>query len=115
VAHDSVDANAHDASLQLVVVSDRQEASDMMYWYDHDMGGWAYAGMAVGMVLFWALIIVGIIALVRFAISDQTRRQAQPTAQPSAQQLLGVRFARGEIDDNEYREKIAVLRDHSAM
>ena len=32
----------------------------MMFWYDHDMGWWGYAGMGVGMVLFWGLIIVGI-------------------------------------------------------
>ena len=38
----------------------------MMFWFDHDMSGWGYAGMAVGMVLFWALVIAGIVALVRF-------------------------------------------------
>jgi putative membrane protein len=32
----------------------------MMFWYDHDMSGWRYAGMAIGMILFWILIIVGI-------------------------------------------------------
>ena len=34
----------------------------MMFWSDHDMSGWGYTGMVIGMVLFWALIIVGIIA-----------------------------------------------------
>ena len=38
----------------------------MMFWSDHDMSGWGYTGMVIGMVLFWALIIVGIIALIRY-------------------------------------------------
>lgn len=29
----------------------------MMFWYGHDMGGWGYASMAIGMVLFWTLPI----------------------------------------------------------
>ena len=32
----------------------------MMFWSGHDMSGWGYAGMAVGMVLFWVLMILGI-------------------------------------------------------
>ncbi len=42
----------------------------MMYWYDRDMGWWGYVGMGIGTVLFWALLIVGIIALVRFVAGD---------------------------------------------
>ena len=30
-----------------------------MGWPAHDMSGWGYAGMAIGIVLFWILIIVG--------------------------------------------------------
>jgi putative membrane protein len=85
----------------------------MMFWYDHDMSGWGYAGMAIGMVLFWALIIVGIVTLVRLATGDQRSGYAPPSQQSDARQLLGIRFARGEIDDKEYREKLAVLRDHA--
>ena len=86
----------------------------MMFWYDHGMSGWGYAGMAIGMVLFWALIIVGIVALVRFAGGgNQGSRYTMPPEQPDAQHLLAVRFARGEINETEYREKLAVLRDHT--
>jgi putative membrane protein len=85
----------------------------MMFWYDHDMGGWGYAGMAVGMVLFWALIIAGIVALVRYAGGDQSNRGTSPTGPPDPEHLLAIRFARGEIDETGYREKLAVLRDHA--
>ena len=46
----------------------------MMFWSDHDMSGWGYAGMAIGMVLFWVLIIVGIIALVRYTAGASPAR-----------------------------------------
>ena len=83
-----------------------------MGWSDHYMNGWGYAGMAVGMVLFWALIIVGIIALVRFS-TGTTQARAVPQYLPSgesAEQVLAARFARGEIDEPEYQQRLAVLR-----
>lgn len=84
----------------------------MMFWYDHDMGWWGYAGMGIGMVLFWALIIVGIVALVRCVAGD--RRNARPPVGevPSPEQVLAARFAHGEISETEYRERVAVLRDN---
>jgi len=86
----------------------------MMFWSDHYMSGWGYAGIAIGMVLFWALIIVGIIALVRFTTgATQTRAIPQPphySEYESPEQLLAGRFARGEIDETEYRHRLEVLR-----
>ena len=38
----------------------------MMYGYG--MGGWGYALMAIGMILFWGAVIYGIAALVRYAV-----------------------------------------------
>ena len=80
-----------------------------MFWYDHDMGWWGYAGMGIGMVLFWVLLIVGIVALVKFVTGD--RRLEQPPTEPSAERILAARFARGEISETEYRERMAVLRE----
>lgn len=81
-------------------------------WWDHGMGGWGYAGMAVGMVLFWTLIVVGIIALIRFGTGvSQPRAISGYQPQPeSPEQLLAMRFARGEIDEGEYQQRLAVLR-----
>lgn len=36
--------------------------SDHRVWFDHNMGWWGYAGMGAGMVLFWALVVAGIVA-----------------------------------------------------
>ena len=63
--------------------------------------------MGIGMVLFWALIVAGIVALVIFACGDRRTRQ-QP---PSPEQVLAARFARGEISEPEHRDGFAVLRD----
>ncbi|EHB55272.1 Protein of unknown function DUF2078, membrane [Mycolicibacterium rhodesiae JS60] len=85
-----------------------------MFWYDHDMGGWGYAGMAVGMVLFWILVIVGIVALVRFTSGGPQPRSipSPPMYGESPEQLLAARFARGEIDETEYNQRLNVLRAH---
>ncbi len=87
----------------------------MMFWYDHNMGWWGWAGMGIGMVLFWALLIAGIVALVAYISGDRNERQipggTTPTASP--EQVLAARFARGEINDTEYRDRLAVLREHA--
>lgn len=87
----------------------------MMFWYDHDMSGWGYAGMVFGMVLFWALIVVGIIALIRYttgSAAPQASTHYAPHSE-SAEHVLATRFARGEIDETEYQQRLAVLRSNA--
>lgn len=88
----------------------------MMGW--NDDGGWATSGaayllMALGMLLFWGLIIAAVVWAVR-----QPQRQAQQRdrvaggmvpAHRSAQQVLAERFARGEIDETEFTTRLAAL------
>lgn len=38
----------------------------MMWWYGHAMGGWGFFAMIITTVLFWALIVLGVIALFRY-------------------------------------------------
>ncbi|MGW7547408.1 SHOCT domain-containing protein [Streptomyces sp. NPDC054770] len=68
--------------------------------------------MSAGMVLFWAaLVAVGVLlfgALSRSAGSGAPAT-APPTG-PTPERLLAERFARGEIDEDEYRRRLAVLR-----
>ena len=74
----------------------------MMYWY----GGGGYALMAIGTVLFWGAVIFGVVALVRHG------RQAGPRpAEPAGpERLLAERFARGEIDEDDYYQRLTSLR-----
>lgn len=69
-------------------------------------GIWGILLGTMSMVLFWALIIVAIVALVRYTATF-TRRSDGHAAGPA--QLLAERFARGEIDEDEYRRRLQVL------
>ena len=83
----------------------------MMYGYGIGMGGWGYALMAIGTILFWGAVIYGIVALVRYARRDDPQRgePAGPPA-PETERLLAERFARGEIDEDEYYQRLTSLR-----
>ncbi len=85
----------------------------MMFWYGHDPGGWGWFAMSVGMVVFWALLIAVAVLLFR-ALSQPSGSKApngpeQPGA--AAEQLLAERFARGQIEEDEYLRRLTVLRD----
>jgi putative membrane protein len=79
----------------------------MMYWYGHGMG-WAWGGGLL-MFGFWVLVAVAVVLAVRhFSRSGGRPPSAGPP--PSAEQLLAERYARGEIDDEEYQRRLATLR-----
>jgi putative membrane protein len=78
--------------------------------YGEGAGWWGYLLTTVSMILFWALIIIAIIALVRYLRHGEQRTPAARPQQSSAEQLLAERFARGEIDEPEYRHRLEVVR-----
>lgn len=78
-----------------------------MYWDDNHMGSWGYAGMGIVMVLFLALLIAGIVAMVIFVTGDRRHSHESP---PTPERMLAARFAQGEISETEYRDRLAVLR-----
>lgn len=81
-----------------------------MLWLAHmedwSAGGWI--AMVVGMILFWALVVIGIVWLIRSVPWGQYRHGHE-----SALDVLDRRFASGEISPEDYRERRAVLRDES--
>ena len=82
-----------------------------MMGFDHDVSGWGYAGMAISLVVFWGLVIAGIVVLVRYlARSEQPRGGPPVNRPPSPEQVLAERFARGEIDEEEYHRRLETLR-----
>lgn len=84
----------------------------MMFWSDHDAGVWGYTGMAVGMIVFCTLVIIGIVALIRWSSATfRTRAVPQPQSdRESPEQVLAIRFAHGDIDEAEYQHRLGVLR-----
>jgi len=81
--------------------------TSMMYW-GSGMGGWGMAFMTVSNLLFWGLLIAGIVALVRY-LSRGTQPGTPAADRATPQQLLAERFARGDIDEEEYSRRRNVL------
>jgi putative membrane protein len=76
-------------------------------WGDHMDSGW-WVVMAIGMVLFWALVIVGVIWLVR----ELAGRGGRLGGKPDVLELLDRRLAEGTISPDDYRERRAILSSH---
>jgi putative membrane protein len=82
-----------------------KELRTMMGWYQ-DGGGWGgWLVMTVAMIVFWAMVLVALIVLFRGTTSN---RESSPRQDPL--DILDQRFARGEIDEDEYHARSAVLR-----
>lgn len=75
----------------------------MMWWPG---GGWGWGGglvMAFVMLAFWGLLIWTVVMLVRHT-------SGQRGTGPTPEEVLAERFARGEIDEDEYQKRRDVLR-----
>ncbi|MEV5912944.1 SHOCT domain-containing protein [Streptomyces chartreusis] len=79
----------------------------MMFWYDHDVSGWGWFAMSAGMILFWALIIT--LAVLVFRALNQPHEHTHLPAAPAPEDILRERLARGEIEEEEYRRRLAAL------
>lgn len=78
----------------------------MMYWngINGPGVGWGIF-MSVAMLAFWG----GIIGLLVYAVRQHFRSQLQGGRATDPKQILSERFARGEIDEDEYRSRLEVL------
>ncbi len=85
-----------------------------MMGYGWDGGGWGLGGwvfMAVMMVLLWSAIILGVLMFVRYTRERTGALSSMPTeSKDRARQVLDERFARGEIDADEYTKRRDILR-----
>jgi putative membrane protein len=93
-----------------LALTSREEAIEMMWWYGNNgVGGWGFPLMMIGNVLFWVVIIIGLIALIRY-LGRGDRTTSGTTLRRTPEELLAERFARGEIDEPEYRQRLDTLR-----
>ena len=78
----------------------------MMGWY-HDGVGWGgWVVMALIMVAFWGLVVFAVVVLFR---ADSTPGEPSPDRRDPCS-ILDERFARGEIDEDEYQTRRGALR-----
>lgn len=84
----------------------------MMYWN----GDWGWAGwllMCLSMVVFWGFIAWVVITALRVSATvprDHDHHRGLSAIASDPESLLAERFARGEIDEEEYRHRLDVLR-----
>lgn len=75
-------------------------------WGDMGSMGWGWGwGMlgAVHMVLWWVLIVLGIVVLAKWLFAGTSRAKGAPADR--ACEILRERYARGEIDNDEFEKK----------
>jgi putative membrane protein len=75
-------------------------------WMGHPMWGvWGFGMMFVSFI-FWGLIVVGLIFAIRwFAAQAPRGGPPQPGQGETALEILKKRYARGEIDKEEFEAK----------
>ncbi len=76
-------------------------------WNDR-WSGWNWALMMIGMVAFWGLVAWAIVSLVRSPSRPRSR------GSDSAEEILARRLAAGEIESDEYHQRLDVLRSGKA-
>ena len=69
------------------------------------MSGWGWLLMTLGLLRFWALVAVLALALLRHP------GQPDQQPQPGAEEIMASRLARGEIDAEEYRQRLQTLQE----
>lgn len=80
-----------------------------MMWSGH--GGWGtgeWIAMSLMMILFSGAVIALVVWLVHSVRSDRRADSVTPSKSP-ADDVLAERYARGEIDDEEYTRRRRVL------
>jgi putative membrane protein len=89
-----------------------QAAQDPTYW-NHHHGGWWFLAP-----LFWIGVWILIIVAIRGLFWRRWHRRAQrrgwygwPGSENDPRSVLAGRYARGEIDETEYRQRLNVLNN----
>jgi putative membrane protein len=88
-----------------------------MMW-DSGWSGADWVWMSVGMLVFWTLVVAGVVWLLRTLRPPANRnapgqdRHTRPGADSSkARAILDERYARGELDDEQYRTRRDLLNN----
>ena len=82
-----------------------------MMWHDGSWGGGTWLLMSLSMLLFWTLVVAGVVWLARTVGSRPavgggvSLPSPPPPTSSSARAILDERYARGELSDEEYRQR----------
>ncbi len=78
-----------------------QERMYEWHWEMHPMWWWGWGiGMMAMMFLFWVVFIVGLVVAIRWLLGKSREQKTD-----SALEILRQRYARGEINKDEFESK----------
>lgn len=93
----------------LSAIPGQAQPYDGDYWYPM----WVWGHMIFGglmMIVFWGSIVVLIVLLVRWlGGASHSGRGAPPPSRQAPLEILQERFAKGDIDKDEYEERRKLL------
>ena len=81
-----------------------------MMWDGHGDGWWWFVVIPLAILLFWSVVAWVVLTLVRANGSAGSPRPSE-----DAQRILDARYARGEIDTDEYHRRSDELRATSSQ
>jgi putative membrane protein len=74
------------------------------------MGGWGMGWFGgIFMMIFWVLVLVGLVLLIKWLIQATSRDRSDACGSDRALEILKERYARGEINTDEYDAKKKVI------
>ncbi|MCG6894211.1 MAG: SHOCT domain-containing protein [Desulfobacteraceae bacterium] len=68
------------------------------------MGGWSAWGMGGTMIIFWGLILFGLVLMINWLLTANRNERNADNGSGDALEILKNRYARGEIDREQYRQ-----------
>lgn len=71
--------------------------------FGHDQMMWGFGWW--GMMFFWILVIIGIFFFVKWIVDQGRGNRKIVTGEDSAIEILNKRYAKGEIDKEEFEQK----------
>ena len=80
----------------------------MYHWHDGGWGPGTWIAMGLMMLVFWGVVAFLVVYAVR-SLGRRTPDSGTPPSDP-ALRILDERFARGEIDADEYNQRRELLR-----
>ncbi|MEQ8356304.1 MAG: SHOCT domain-containing protein [Kiloniellaceae bacterium] len=99
--------------LTAVPALSQTSAEQRGYWHDSWDMGWGFGHMAFGglmMLLFWGAVIAVVVIAVQRLGGGSPGTRTQPSDK-RALDILQQRFARGEIEKEEFEERRRLLSD----
>jgi putative membrane protein len=85
----------------------------MMRFHDGDWSGGDWLAMTSMMLLFWAVLIGLVVWALRNLDNERQRPGSERSSTASPDVILAERYARGEIDEEEFRRRREFLRNNS--